>query len=846
MKETVKNTLERFSREITSNEEVSSSVVISFLDEIVKELDLETIYVSESTGAIKHFFYPFVSSGPLSGTMFYNLIVVQENDAHRLVELFKDDGIGVFDGMMSSAKRATAEGNLAYGYIFQNKCLGFVSFQPKEKRVWNDEDKETIRSVALLIKPFLNQRQLTDRFSYESNISKTNVGIFWYYPRLKLIIVPETTMEKCGIRNFVYRDAPASFVEDLVEKKDRGGVCDIFESFNDGKSASSVSFSSNVGKKKTYRLSLATNRYDDKNNPIEVMGMLERIDEEQRKYETTPELSKIYDKFKERISSNNLAEYHVDLLTGKVTTLKADENFRAFFENSTNFDSLIEKIAETSLAKESRDSFKEIMNTKNLRDNIMKENDSYSIVSNFVVDGKIRRLESSILANNTSICGYTKDVMIFVRDITHIESLNYDRLTGLLTMSHFLAKMTDWRQKKLELNGKACGRVIYYDLCKFKLLNVQMGISKGDETLKRFSELLRTKYPGCVVSRFGDDHFAVLDVEEDKDKSFKNIEEVIEEALNINDEFKIQIKAGVYEIKEDFDPAISADYAQLACQSIKDKALVSIREYDEELKTKTEKKKYIIDHIDEATSKGWINVFYQPVVSTGDISLVAMEALARWDDPKYGFLSPADFISTLEESNLLYKLDVFIINAICHRLRAEIDLGHKVVPVSFNLSRNDFLSCKPFQEIEKAVKKYGIDPKLICVEITESVAMDDLKMIHKAVDQFRKAGHEVWIDDFGSGYSSLSVLKDFAFDEIKIDMSFMRSFNERSKIIVSNVISMASELGIRTLSEGVETKEQLDFLTKAGCERIQGYYFSRPLPYEELTKILESKNIFVR
>lgn len=843
MKETVKKILEEFSQVITNNEKVSSSSVISFLDEIVKELDLETIYVSESTGAINHFFYPFVSTGPSSGTMYYNLIVMQESDAHRLVDLFKNDGIAIFDGSMSSAKRATAQGNLAYGYLFQDKCLGFVSFQPKREREWNEEEKETIRKVALLIKPLLTERQLTDRFSYENNISKTNVGIFWYYPRLKVIIIPENTMDKHSIRNFVYRDAPKTFIEDSVGEEDREEVSKAFECFEKGMSTSSVSFTSN--EEKTYRLSLTTNRYDDKNNPIEVMGMFERIDEEQRKYESTPELSKIYDKFKERISSSNIAEYHVDLLNGKVTLLKADDVLRSAFDNSTNFDSLIENISETCLAKESKDSFKEIMNTRNLRDNIMKENDSYSIVSNFIIKGISKRFETIILANTTSIYGYTKDVMIFVRDITHIESLNYDRLTGLLTMSHFLAKMKDWQQKKLNYGEKIHGYVVYYDLCKFKLLNMQLGISKGDEALKAFSELLRMKYSDCMISRYSDDHFVILDIEEDKDKALQKIKEIIEEGSKINHEFKIEIKAGIYKIEEDVEPAICVDYAQLACQSIKDNALVSFHEYDNELKAKNEKRKYIIDHIDEAIKKRWIKIFYQPVVSTKDTSLVAMEALARWIDPKYGFLSPADFISTLEESNLLYKLDIYVVNSICQRLRNEIDMGHKVVPISFNLSRNDFLSCKPFEEVEKALKKYNIDHKLISIEITESVAMNDPAAIHKAVDQFRKAGHEVWVDDFGSGYSSLSILKDFVFDEIKIDMSFMRSFNERSKTIVANVIHLANDLHIRTLSEGVETKEHLDFLTDAGCERIQGYYFSKPLPYEELIQTLDSKNIYI-
>ncbi len=292
------------------------------------------------------------------------------------------------------------------------------------------------------------------------------------------------------------------------------------------------------------------------------------------------------------------------------------------------------------------------------------------------------------------------------------------------------------------------------------------------------------------------------------------------------------------------EPAICVDYAQLACQEAKHDTLLSFRKYDEALKEKTEKKKHIIDNIDIAIKNNWIKVYYQPVVSTKNPSLVAMEALARWDDPKYGFLSPADFISALEETNLIYKLDICMLNQICKRLRQEIDLGHKVVPISFNLSRKDFLSCKPFEEIEKCVEKYKIDRKLISIEITESVAMYEPKVIQKAVNQFRSSGYEVWIDDFGSGYSSLSILKDFVFDEIKIDMSFMRTFNERSKTIISNVLNMARDLHIRTLTEGVETKEHVDFLTQAGCERIQGYYYSKPLPYEELIKTLEDKNIY--
>ncbi len=845
MKDSICNILGTFSKEVISNENISSSRVISFLDQIVKELDLETIYVSESTGTISHFIYPYVSTGEASPTMFFNLIVMQDKETKRLVELFKNDGITVFDGNMSSSRRATAEGNLAYGYIVNDKCLGFISFKAKENRVWNDEEKEIIKCLGNIVRPLLSRRQLTDRFCYMNNISKTNVGLFWYYPRLKLIIIPDNTMDKFSVRNFVYRDAPDSLTEEFVDDKYIEDVKKAFEKVTNENKPSDVSFASKEKNNSYYRLSLATNRYDDKNNPIEIMGMVERISKEQKDYEKRPEILKIYENFKNRISAVNVAEFHVDLLNGKVTLFKSDDTFSNAFNKTDNFDSFIDIICEESISKESRDSFKEIMNTRNLRENLMKENDSYSVAANFIINGEMKRFETIIIANRTSIYGYTNDVMVFVRDITHIDSLNYDRLTGLLTMSHFLAKMKEWERKAKEFNEKIHGYIAYFDIKDFKTLNIQCGVGKGDETLKAVSEILKKKYPDGLVSRFSDDHFAVFDIEENKEKSIQKVQEVINEAASINDDFKVEVKVGFHKLNQNVDFLISVDYAQLACQEITNNPLVSIREYDDELKAKTERKKYIIDHIDEATKKHWIKVFFQPVVSTKEVSLVAMEALARWIDPKYGFLSPADFIPVLEENNLLYKLDIYVVEQICQRLRKEIDMGHKVVPISFNLSRNDFLSCKPFDEVEKSIEKYHIDRRLVSIEITESVAMTDPAALHKAVDQFRNSGYEVWIDDFGSGYSSLSILKDFNFDEIKIDMSFMRSFNDRSRTIVANVIRLANDLKIRTLSEGVETKEHFDFLAKAGCERIQGYYFSKPLPYEELMQTLDTKKIYI-
>ncbi len=306
---------------------------------------------------------------------------------------------------------------------------------------------------------------------------------------------------------------------------------------------------------------------------------------------------------------------------------------------------------------------------------------------------------------------------------------------------------------------------------------------------------------------------------------------------------KLKAKAGYCAVTEKLlDPAILIDCAKMASQYAKKNPLLHYSEYDEKLRNQDEKRKYICDSISEAIRNGYIKVYYQPVITPAS-SLVAFEALSRWEDPKYGFLSPADFIPALEENNLLYILDCYMVEAICKKMREELDQNHKVYQTSFNLSRNDFLSCRPLEEIEKARKKYDIPASLIAIEITESVMIENPEIIKKSIAEFRSYGYEVWMDDFGSGYSSLNVMKDFDFDEIKIDMGFLRSFNEKSKIIIRNIIHLAKDLSLRTLTEGVETKEHVGFLSECGCERMQGYFYSKPLPYDEVMKKLSNEKI---
>ncbi|MCR4908778.1 MAG: EAL domain-containing protein [Lachnospiraceae bacterium] len=250
---------------------------------------------------------------------------------------------------------------------------------------------------------------------------------------------------------------------------------------------------------------------------------------------------------------------------------------------------------------------------------------------------------------------------------------------------------------------------------------------------------------------------------------------------------------------------------------------------------------YVKNNIDRAIEEGFIKVYYQPVVRTLTEEVCGMEALARWDDPEYGLLSPDIFIGALEESRQIHKLDMCMIRQIC-RNHAEMRKRDNVnVTISFNLSWMDFQLADIHSVIEEEIRKNRLPRDAFRVEITESMMGVNEDSMHDVIDRFWERGLRVWMDDFGSGYSSLNVLKDYRFDTLKIDMIFLRHFDIRAQEIVKSVVDMAKRIGVHTLAEGVENHEQLLFLKSIGCEKAQGFYIGKPQPYEECRKNLEEK-----
>ena len=242
---------------------------------------------------------------------------------------------------------------------------------------------------------------------------------------------------------------------------------------------------------------------------------------------------------------------------------------------------------------------------------------------------------------------------------------------------------------------------------------------------------------------------------------------------------------------------------------------------------------YIENHIEEAIEKEWIQVYLQTNIRGLSKRVCGAEALSRWIDPVYGMISPGEFIPVLEKKRKIHLLDRYVMETICGELGERRRRGQFIVPISMNFSRLDFDVPKLLQGMEEIMERNSLPRNYVHIEITESAVMENEAYMKDTVRELHTLGYKVWMDDFGSGYSSLNLLKEFEFDTFKIDMRFLSDMGKKSLIIISSILYMAKEIGIHTVAEGVETEEQYRFLKVAGCERMQGYYFSRPEPMKE-------------
>ena len=543
------------------------------------------------------------------------------------------------------------------------------------------------------------------------------------------------------------------------------------------------------------------------------------------------------------LTYTSILEHAMDGMPGGVLVYRADETEEILYANSWLIHTLGCLDMDDFMAV-TGGTFKSFVHPcdaekveKDIERQISSGTDVFDYVNYRIVtkDGTVKTVEE--FGHRLQVPGIGPVFYVFFLDSSARYVLHdIDGITGLPGQTRFLREAS----LLLSLSGETERKVmLYMNIRNFRMYNLLYSSQRGNEFLQETARILKTAFPDALISRFSDDHFAILT---DRTGVEEKIGRAYDKIMALREDVDLAVKFGLYVMTDgSMKPEIACDLAKTAADSIKDNYQLHLQVYTDKIGKKAFIKSYVMDHLQEAMDKKYIQIYLQPVIRTISGTLCSAEALSRWIDPVYGLLSPADFIPALEESRQIQKLDLYVLEEICKTYRSRVDKGLPVIPISFNLSRIDFYSGSIFEEVDAIVRKYQVPHHMIHVEITESVFVKDGVSISTQIDKFRDAGFEMWMDDFGSGYSSLNVLKDYHFDEIKIDMAFLSSFTQKAKDIIKSTVRMAKDIGIHTLVEGVETEEQMRFIRSIGCEKIQGWYYGRPMPLSELESCIREK-----
>ena len=417
-------------------------------------------------------------------------------------------------------------------------------------------------------------------------------------------------------------------------------------------------------------------------------------------------------------------------------------------------------------------------------------------------------------------------------DIEDLERrANTDFLTGLPNQRHFYDLAQAERERLIDAGEQSV--MLYFNMAGMQHFNQQYGYEEGDKLICELADML-TRHFGCKnTGRFGQDQFVVVAGDE---RIEERLDTIFEEFRHANGSNTLPLNVGIYKDSlEEVDASVACDRAKYACDQRRSSYVSGLRYFDEGMLEQVGVVRHVIEHLDQALQEQWVKVYYQPIASAASGKVCDAEALSRWVDPQLGFLPPDKFIPALESAGLIYKLDLYVLDQVLKDMSALKERGYAVVPHSVNLSRSDFESCDIVEEVRRRVDAAGVEHSAITIEITESIIGRGYKFMKRQIERFQDLGFPVWMDDFGSGYSSLFVLKSIQFDVIKFDMSFLRDLDigDNGRIILTEMMKMATEMGIETVCEGVETEEHRILLREIGCSKLQGYLFSRPLPLEQ-------------
>lgn len=420
-----------------------------------------------------------------------------------------------------------------------------------------------------------------------------------------------------------------------------------------------------------------------------------------------------------------------------------------------------------------------------------------------------------------------------------VRFLEYDFLTGIYGQQKFYQAT----RELLDQRAGANFAFIHFDIDRFRIINTLYGSKEGDRLIHFVAGAIRkvmTAYGRGTYGRLGGDVFGMCVPYEDGAAIYHILEGIRAEIRKHSVHYYLETCAGIYLVDDpDMEVAAMHDNAEIAAAQCKGQYMVHDVLYTEEIGQKVLREQHIIDEMDAALAEQQFIVYFQPKYQLKKMAPYGAEALVRWKKPSGEIVLPNEFIPIFERNGFITKLDYYVWEKVCQFIDSELSQGRNPAPISVNVSRVNLYNSDFMDSLIDLIHRYHIPPHYLNLELTESVFSEDAELIQRAVNYLHDAGFTILMDDFGSGYSSLNILKDVDLDVLKIDMKFFSKGNtaEKGAKIIEAVIRMAESLDMMVIAEGVEEKHQVDFLNDLGCDYIQGYYFGRPMSQDQYEKL---------
>lgn len=660
----------------------------------------------------------------------------------------------------------------------------------------------------------------------EKALAQLNKHIFTYYPSSKKVVLSRYEMERMGGTGEITDIKESEFYNMIIEKNN---LLKMFEAVDLGTGCISKEFS--TLQNQMFRISMCTISYDDNHKLLCTVGLFEYIEDDSKLNNVVSAL--IY---------NFNSVYYVDVDSEQVYPYKINPAVKSMLNSSLKniplYSDIMKEYIDKTVVSDEKENMRIETSLDNLREQFKIKN-SYQYDYSIVRDGGIAYCRAKFV--NIDGIGELHHMVAGFEDISaekqrELERIAYiDHITGGGNYAHFKKTLRDCREP---------GYLISMDIHDFKIINSICGIIKGDETLKNIWRCIEKSLTSKdLAGHINADRFAIYCRCDDKDEVIECIHKIGEGLKDITEALKIPNIIPYYGIShwkhgKKVEEAYSE--ANFAKNQVKERKDISYQFYSHEDTLKILENRAMEDEFAGAISNGQFEIWYQPKYNPVDNKLVGAEALVRWRGGDGKLISPARFIPLFEKDGLIKTLDEYVFKSVCRQQAEWKSKGRQIIPVSINLSRAT-LYFESVAELYKCIaNETGIDTKYVPIEITESAAIDNAN-IKVLANQFHNNGFSLLVDDFGSGYSSLSTINMKCFDTLKIDKSLIDYIGDFSgERLLDHTITLAKELGISVTAEGVETKKQVDFLTRLNCDNIQGFYYSKPLCVGDFNQLLGS------